>query len=213
MYSGSSKIREWCSSAKIIPVLSIPRLEHAVPLATALAAGGIRVVEITLRSQCAAKAIAQVREQVPELIVAAGTVLDQSDVITAKEHGAHFAFSPGSTLRLMDVAYDVSLPIMPGVATASEAMEWGEYGIDAFKFFPAEQMGGVATLKAFYAPMPKVHFCPTGGVSTANARQYLDLPNVLCVGGSWLVCEQHYANQNWAEVTELAQRAMALLGP
>jgi len=210
MYPGSRQVRDWCNGAKVIPVLTIENIEHAVPLARALAAGGVKVIEITLRTECALAALEKVSEAVPELCVAVGTVRTQGDVYRAKKHKAHFAISPGTTLQLLDAAFDAVLPIMPGVATASEVMQWSEYGVDTFKFFPAEQMGGVATLKAFHPPLPGVCFCPTGGVNESNARAYLDLPNVIGIGGSWLVSAEQLAGEDWDGITKSAARAMAL---
>ena len=209
MIDPSTCVRQWCEGAKVIPVLTIRDINHAVPLAKALAAGGIKVIEITLRTDSALDAIARVRAEVPDLCVAVGTVRTQADLVMSKKAGAHFVVSPGTTRQLLDAAFDAMIPIMPGVASVSEIMQWSEYGMNTFKFFPAESSGGLSALRAFYAPLPDIRFCPTGGIAESQAQAYLALPNVLCVGGSWIVSEQHLADQNWDAITQSAARAMA----
>lgn len=198
-----------CRKAPVIPVLVIEDATHAAPLAEALIAGGLPVLEVTLRTPAALDAIAAM-SAVPGGIVGAGTVLTPDDVRAAQDAGAQFAVSPGATDRLLDACEAAGLPILPGAATASEAMRLLERGYGVQKFFPASAIGGAPALKALGGPLPQVRFCPTGGIDTANAADYLALDNVLCVGGSWVAPRQLVQKGEWAAITGLARQAAAL---
>ena len=194
----------------VIPVMVIERTEDAVPLAQALVAGGIKVLEITLRTPNALDAISAIARQVPDAVLAAGTVTTPEQWDAAARAGARFAVSPGLTPRLLDAAASAPIPLLPGVATASELMTAMDAGFECFKFFPAQQAGGVGMLKAWGGPFASPIFCPTGGISSDNARDYLALPNVACVGGSWLTPTAALQAGDWAAITALAQAASAL---
>ncbi len=198
-----------CRLAPVVPVLVIEDLAIAKALAAALVAGGLPALEITLRTPVALDAIRAMAE-VPGGSVGAGTLLTPADVKAAKAAGATFGVSPGATDRILDACAEHDLPLLPGAATATEVMALLEKGYTVQKFFPAEQSGGAAFLKALASPLPQVRFCPTGGVSTGNAASYLSLPNVLCVGGSWVAPKAALAGGDWAEVTRLARDAAAL---
>lgn len=191
-----------------MPVMVIQNLDDAVPLAKALVAGGIRVLEITLRTAVAMEAIKLISQQVPEAIVGAGTILTPEQLQAAEEAGAVFAISPGLTPTLLAAAVKGNIALIPGIATLSELMQGMEYGLDHFKFFPAEAAGGIPMLKAIAGPIPQVTFCPTGGISPDNYQAYLQLSNVACVGGSWLAPLDAVKAKNWAKVTELAKLAV-----
>lgn len=198
------------TSAPVVPVISIERLSDAVPLARALVAGGLPVLEVTLRTPVALAAIAEIAAQVPEAIVGAGTVLTQTDLANVAAAGARFAISPGATPALYAAARLVDLPWIPAVATASELMAGLEQGHTCFKFFPAESSGGVAALKSFSGPFAAARFCPTGGIDAAKAPAYFALSNVLTVGGSWMLPKVAMESGDWAEITRLAQACVAL---
>ena len=198
-----------CALAPVIPVLVIDDGAQAEGLARALVAGGLPALEVTLRTPAALEAIREMA-RVEGGVVGAGTLLTAADVERAKEAGASFGVSPGATRRLMDACEANDLPLLPGAATPSEAMHLLDRGYSVQKFFPAEGNGGVPVLRAWSAPLPQVHFCPTGGVSLANARDYLALPNVLCVGGSWVAPTGMVRASDWAGITRLAQEAVAL---
>jgi 2-dehydro-3-deoxyphosphogluconate aldolase/(4S)-4-hydroxy-2-oxoglutarate aldolase len=200
-----------CRHAPVIPVLVISEIAHARPLAEALVAGGLPVLEVTLRTPVALEAIAAIAE-VPGGIVGAGTLLTPADVGAARAAGARFGVSPGATDRLLEACIDEDLPLLPGAATATEAMALLERGFTVQKFFPAEAAGGAAALKAIGAPLPMVRFCPTGGVTPANAPSYLGLPNTLCVGGSWVAPASALAAGDWGEIERLAAAAAGLGG-
>ena len=204
------KIAEICALAPVIPVIVIEDLAHAVPLAQALVTGGLRVLEVTLRTPAALDAIRMMVDTAPEAVVGAGTLISPADVTAARAAGARFGVSPGATDRLLDAAVEAELPMLPGVATPSEAMTVAERGVDILKFFPAEQNGGATVLKAWSAPLPHIRFCPTGGVSPTNAEAYLSLPNVVCVGGSWVCPPALMRAGRWNEITSLAREAAAL---
>lgn len=195
--------------APIIPVLVVNDPAHAQPLAAALVAGGLPALEVTLRTPCALEAIAEMAK-VKGGVVGAGTLLTPQDVENAKDAGATFGVSPGATAHLIDACAANELPLLPGAATASEVMFLFEQGFDLMKFFPAEANGGVPVLKAIGAPIPQVSFCPTGGVTIANAPDYLSLPNVVCAGGSWVAPKSAIEAGDWAEVERLATEAAAL---
>ena len=204
--------REMCLIAPVIPVLVIDDLAHARPLAEALVAGGLPMLEVTLRTPCALDAI-RIIAQVPGGIVGAGTLLTPADVAAAKTAGARFGVSPGATPRLLAACEAEGLPTLPGAATASEVMHLMERGYTTAKFFPAGNIGGAPALKSLGAPIPQVSFCPTGGVSMGNAMDYLSLPNVLCVGGSWVAPRALLEAGDWAGVVALAQAAYRLPRP
>jgi 2-dehydro-3-deoxyphosphogluconate aldolase/(4S)-4-hydroxy-2-oxoglutarate aldolase len=194
----------------VIAVLVVERAEDAVPLARALTAGGVRTLEITLRTAAALDAIRAIAEEVEDVLVGAGTVLFPADARAAKAAGAGFAVSPGLTPDLAQAARDHGLPLLPGVATASEIMAGLELGFDRFKFFPAETAGGAAAVKAFAGPFARARFCPTGGITPSNAADYLALGNVACVGGSWLAPAEAVRAGDWARIEALARAAAAL---
>ena len=205
----SLKTREICALAPVIPVLTIDDLSQARPLARALVAGGLPALEVTLRTPVALDAIRAMVE-VPGGVVGAGTLLSPEDVRAAKAAGAQFGVSPGATARLLDACAEHDLPLLAGAATPSEIMALLESGYTAMKFFPAEQSGGAAFLKSIGAPIPQVGFCPTGGISLKNARDYLGLPNILCVGGSWVAPRDAMVRGDWAAITALAAEARSL---
>ncbi len=198
-----------CRLAPVVPVLVIDDLAHAKKLAEALVAGGLPALEVTLRTPVALDAIRAMAE-VPGGRVGAGTLLTPADVKAAKAAGATFGVSPGVTQRLLDACAEYDLPLLPGAATASEVMVLLEMGYTVQKFFPAEQSGGAAFLKSIGSPIPQVKFCPTGGISLKNARDYLSLPNILCVGGSWVAPKDALARGDWGAITTLAAEAAAL---
>ncbi len=207
----SVKAAEICRLAPVVPVLVIDDLAHAAKLAQALVAGGLPALEVTLRTPVALDAIRAMSE-VPGGVVGAGTLLTPADVKAAKAAGALFGVSPGATERLLDACAEYELPLLPGAATASEVMALLEKGYTVQKFFPAEQAGGAAYLKSIGSPIPQVKFCPTGGISLKNARDYLGLSNILCVGGSWVAPKDAMARGDWAAITTLAAEAVALRG-
>jgi 2-dehydro-3-deoxyphosphogluconate aldolase / (4S)-4-hydroxy-2-oxoglutarate aldolase len=190
--------------APVLPVLSIEHLDDAVPLARALVAGGLPVLEVTLRSDVAIAAIAAIRAEVPEALVGAGTVLAPSDLQAVSMAGAAFAISPGASNELYAAAIGASIPWIPGITTASELMHGLSQGHHRFKFFPAEAAGGVHALKAFAGPFPRAKFCPTGGIMAEGARAYLALGNVITVGGSWMVPAEALRTRDWARISALA---------
>lgn len=199
-------------TARIVPVLTIQTVAEAVPLARALVAGGIKTLEITLRTKAGAAAAAAIIAGVPDAIVGLGTVLTARDLALVPELGAHFAFSPGATPALLDEAARTGVMFVPGVATASEYMECAARGFTTVKLFPAAQLGGIGALKALAGPFPDARFCPTGGVTEENARDYLALPNVVAVGGSWLAPAAEVSAGQWDAITSRAQRSLAAVG-
>jgi len=205
----STRAREYCAIAPIVPVLVVDSASHARPLAEALIAGGLPMLEVTLRTPAALDVIREMAA-VKGGIVGAGTVLTLADVEAAKAAGAKFAVSPGATDALLAACEAANLPLLPGAATASEAMRLLERGYDMFKFFPAENIGGAPVLKALGAPLPQIAFCPTGGINPANALSYLALPNVLCAGGSWVAPKPLVQDGKWDEIQALAASASRL---
>ncbi len=197
------------NAGPVMPVIVIQNLDDAVPLAQALVAGGIKVLEITLRTPVALDAIRLIRREVGEAVVGAGTVANAAQLKAVEEAGAVFAISPGITSSLLAAAASGGIALIPGIATLSELMLGMEYGLDHFKFFPAEAAGGIPMLKAIAGPFPQMTFCPTGGISPDNYQAYLQLGNVACVGGSWLAPQDAVKSKNWEKVTELAQQAIA----
>ncbi len=198
------------NDAPVIPVIVISDLAHAVPLARALLAGGIRMLEVTLRTPVALACMEAIARDVPEAVVGAGTVRSAADVQAAAMAGARFAVSPGYTPAVGKACHEAGLPLLPGVATASEIMAAQEDGYTALKFFPALQAGGIPMLKAWQGPFGDVRFCPTGGITGGNAGDFLRLPNVTCVGGSWITPPEVVARGDWAHITELARQAAGL---
>jgi 2-dehydro-3-deoxyphosphogluconate aldolase/(4S)-4-hydroxy-2-oxoglutarate aldolase len=194
----------------VVPVLTIGRLEHAVPLARALAAGGLSVIEVTLRTDVALSALRAIIAEVPEVVAGIGTVLNSDDVHRACDAGAAFLVSPGTSSDLAEAFTDAPIPALPGCSTVSEAMMLMDFGFPVLKFFPAEPSGGVRWLSSVAAPLPNVRFCPTGGIGVDNAASYLALPNVIAVGGSWVAPADAVAAGDFARVTALAQAASRL---
>lgn len=210
MNSSNWKIqpKDVLNAGPVMPVMVIDNLDDAVPLAKALVAGGIKVLEITLRTPIALDAIRLISQEVKGAIVGAGTITTPEQLKAAEDAGAVFAISPGLTPKLLAAAQTGSIALIPGIATLSELMMGMEYGLDHFKFFPAEAAGGIPMLKSIAGPIPGVTFCPTGGISPENYNSYLQLSNVACVGGSWLAPTDVVKSKNWARVTELAKQAI-----
>lgn len=206
----AARIDALLSSAPVLPVLRIDRIEDAIPLARALVDAGLPVLEVTLRSDIALEAIRRIVDAVPGACVGAGTVLDAAQLAAVERAGAAFAISPGATDALYDAADTSALPWIPAVATASEVMRGIDRGHRRFKFFPAEAAGGVGALRAFAGPFAGVRFCPTGGIDAANATGYVRLPNVITVGGSWMVPADALQGHDWARIAGLARQCVAL---
>ena len=196
--------------APVLPVLMIEDVEHAVPLATALRDGGLPVLEVTLRTRAALNAIYRIREEVEGVCVGAGTVLNAHDVKLALAARSEFLVTPGSNAALLDAGIGSGLPFLPGIATATEVLGCMDRGLNAMKFFPAEAMGGLATLKALSAPLADVQFCPTGGITPENARHYLALPAVVTVGGSWIAPLELQRAGDWGGIRQRAEHASQL---
>jgi 2-dehydro-3-deoxyphosphogluconate aldolase/(4S)-4-hydroxy-2-oxoglutarate aldolase len=201
---------EVMQDAPVIPVIVLQDRAHAVPLARALVAGGIRMLEVTLRTPVALACIEAIAREVPDAVIGAGTVRSAADAQAAAMAGARFVVSPGYTRSVGKACHDLGLALLPGVATGSEIMLAQEDGYTALKFFPAMQAGGSAMLKAWSGPFNEVKFCPTGGITSANAGEFLALPNVVCVGGSWLTPAEAVAAGDWARITGLAREAAGL---
>jgi 2-dehydro-3-deoxyphosphogluconate aldolase / (4S)-4-hydroxy-2-oxoglutarate aldolase len=193
------------TATAVVPVIVVDSVDEAVQLGKALVAGGVPVLEVTLRTDAALEAITALRKEVPEAIVGAGTVCSREQYIKAIEAGSQFVISPGMTADLLAVGKEYPVPYLPAVATISDILLGIEYGYDHFKFFPAEVNGGIKALQAFGGPLPDIRFCPTGGIGEKNFRDYLALPNVLCVGGSWIVPKDLVKAQKWDEITALAK--------
>ena len=206
----SKTIKEIMNSSPIVPVMVINNVEHAVPLAKALVKGGITVLEITLRTEAALESITRIKAEVPEAIVGAGTIINIDTLNKAIAAGAEFIVSPGTTDKMIDAAIATGVPLLPGVANPSEAMRLLEKGITEMKFFPAEAAGGIPMLKSIGAPIPQITFCPTGGVSQKNVKDYYNLSNVACVGGSWMCAANLVDAENWDEITRLSAEAIEI---
>ncbi|WP_154470111.1 bifunctional 4-hydroxy-2-oxoglutarate aldolase/2-dehydro-3-deoxy-phosphogluconate aldolase [Helicobacter pylori] len=204
------RIIEVLQISPIIPVVVIENIKDAVPLAQSLIEGGIQIIEVTLRSSCALEAIELIAKNVPKMRVGAGTILNPTQLEQAQNRGAEFLISPGLTIKLLEHAKKKDMPLIPGVSSSSEVMQALELGYNALKFFPAEYCGGVKLLNAFNGPFKGVKFCPTGGISTDNMHSYLNLENVLCVGGSWLTPKNLIQNKEWDKITEICKRSLAL---
>ncbi|MFT2645088.1 bifunctional 4-hydroxy-2-oxoglutarate aldolase/2-dehydro-3-deoxy-phosphogluconate aldolase [Helicobacter pylori] len=204
------KIIEVLQISPIVPVVVIENIKDAVPLAQSLIEGGIPIIEVTLRSSCALEAIELIAKNVPKMRVGAGTILNPTQLEQAQNRGAEFLISPGLTIKLLEYAKKKDMPLIPGVSSSSEVMQALELGYSALKFFPAEYCGGVKLLNAFNGPFKGVKFCPTGGISADNMHSYLNLENVLCVGGSWLTPKNLIQNKEWDKITEICKRSLAL---
>ncbi|MBS3785403.1 MAG: bifunctional 4-hydroxy-2-oxoglutarate aldolase/2-dehydro-3-deoxy-phosphogluconate aldolase [Gammaproteobacteria bacterium] len=202
-------MRALLTKVPVVPVLSITDEKYAVPLAQALVAGGLPVLEITLRTPVALACVEKIVRAVPEAIIGVGTCIQPAQVQAAADAGAQFIVTPGTTDRLIAAAQSAHMPLLPGVTTASEVIRATEAGFSLLKFFPAESAGGVAALKAFSGPFSDVLFCPTGGISRDNARDYLKQNNVICVGGSWFAPAELLKNADWQAVQQLAEVALA----
>ncbi|MDE2378724.1 bifunctional 4-hydroxy-2-oxoglutarate aldolase/2-dehydro-3-deoxy-phosphogluconate aldolase [Bradyrhizobium sp.] len=211
MIARQDKLAALFKAATVIPVLTIERLADAVPLARALVAGGVRTLEVTLRTPVAIEAAKAMMAEVPEAVVGIGTILNPADLARAEALGVAFGISPGATPELLKAAADGALPFAPGIATASELMQALAYGFDLAKFFPAEQAGGIKGLRALAGPFPNVRFCPTGGIGESNAASWLAEPNVLAVGGSWLCPAAEIRAGNWAGMTAMCRRTLKSL--
>ena len=203
-------IRSILALAPVVPVLTIEHIDHAVPLARALAAGGLRVLEVTLRTSAALPAIEAMRKAVPDAVVGVGTLARPGDFVTAGNAGAQFGVSPGLTAEMAAAARASSFPMLPGIMTPTELLAGLGWGYDTFKLFPAQQAGGIGMLKALGAPFPEVVFCPTGGITRATAPDFLALPNVACVGGSWVAPTDKIRAGDWAAIEQLAKDAASL---
>ena len=202
--------RELVDHGPVIPVIVLQQVEHAVPMARALLEGGVKVLEVTLRTSVALRCIEAIAREVPQAIVGAGTIRSAADARAARDAGAVFGVSPGYTAAVGQACADAGLPLLPGVATASEVMAAMADGIHFLKFFPASAAGGVPMLKALQGPFPEIRFCPTGGITAETAPQYLALPHVPVCGGSWLTPADAMAQGDWARLTRLAREASAL---
>ncbi len=212
MSGADPRVRAVLKLAPVIPVYTPESVDEAVHVAQALFNGGLPVIEVTLRTAVAMEAIQAMVEAVPDAVVGAGTVLTAAQMERVKAVGGRFAVAPGATDRLYAAARDTDLPFLPGVATSSELMAGLEHGLDTFKFFPAVQAGGTAMLSAWNGPFGDVRFCPTGGISAQTARDFLHLPNVLCVGGSWLTTRALLQARDWAGIEDLARASASLVG-
>ncbi|CRH29664.1 KHG/KDPG aldolase [Pantoea ananatis] len=215
-YPSGDVMKNWKTSAEqilktgpVVPVIVVNKLEHAVPMAQALVAGGVKVLEVTLRTPVAMDALRAIIKNVTDAIVGAGTVLNTQQLQEVTQAGAQFVISPGITESLLKAAVEGPIPLIPGISTVSELMTGMDYGLREFKFFPAEANGGVKALQAIGGPFPQVRFCPTGGISPTNYRDYLALKSVLCIGGSWLVPNDALEAGDWQRITQLARDAVA----
>lgn len=204
-------INEIVKVAPVIPVMVVERIEDAVPLARALYNGGLKVLEITLRTPCALDAITAMVESLPDdAVIGAGTIITPADLEKAVKAGSTFLVSPGTTPALIEAAKNSSVPLLPGVATPTEAMNLFVQGFTHLKFFPAEAAGGVPMMKSIGGPLPQITFCPTGGIDLAKAPSYLALPNVACVGGTWMAPKELMQAGRWDEIERLAREAASL---
>ena len=210
MTDKTAKLLSTLKLQPVVPVLIVDDAKSAVPLARALVAGGLKAIEITLRTPAALEAIRAVADEVEGAVAGAGTILDARQYEEAVKAGSQFIVSPGTTRDLLKAAADSDIPLLPGAATASEVMSLRAEGYTVLKFFPAEQAGGAAYLKSLSSPLAGVSFCPTGGISLKNAMDYLSLPNVVCVGGSWVAPKDLVAAGDWDGITKLAAEAFRL---
>jgi 2-dehydro-3-deoxyphosphogluconate aldolase/(4S)-4-hydroxy-2-oxoglutarate aldolase len=196
------------AECRVLPVVTARDVEATIELTRALVKGGMRAVEITLRTQAALDCIRAVKAEVPEALVAAGTIATPADLANAMDAGADFFVSPGSTSTLLAAAAEAQVSFLPGIATASELMQAMDHGFNHFKLFPAVAAGGITLLKSLAGPFPEAQFCPTGGLNRQNFRDFLALPNVLCCGGSWMVADDLVAGAHWQQIEDLAREAM-----
>ena len=208
-----SRIEDFMALAPVVPVVTIHDVADAVPLARALTAGGLLTIEVTLRTPVALEAIATIAREAPEVVVGAGTVANPADLEAAAKAGARFAISPGATAALLEAGKTSAIPYLPAIATPSELMEGLAAGYAAFKLFPAEASGGIAMLRSLGGPFPQVKFCPTGGISLETAPGYLALPNVACVGGSWMIPDKLVKAKDWAAIEAGARATVEALRP
>jgi 2-dehydro-3-deoxyphosphogluconate aldolase / (4S)-4-hydroxy-2-oxoglutarate aldolase len=206
----NSTIDNFLRASPVVPVVVIDNIEHAVPLANALLEGGISVIEVTLRSDAALKSIERIAREVPQIKIAVGTVTRPGHLQMARDAGAKIAISPGLTERLLVAAQSSQIPLLPGIATASELMMGMEAGLHQFKLFPASVINGIELAKALYGPFPEARFCPTGGISLETAPNYLAVPNILCVGISSIASREDIQNQQWQLITSKAEKAVKL---
>ena len=204
------QIKDILNAGPVIPVIVLQELSHAVPLARAFVAGGVRVLEVTMRTPIALDAVRAIREAVPQAIVGAGTVTSAKELQASIDAGAQFAVSPGSSMWLLDAVKDFGLPFLPGAMTPSEVLIARESGFKELKLFPAQEAGGAALLRARGAVFSDVRFCPTGGITPSNAREYLSLPNVACIGGSWMAPKVLIENGDWGAIEQLARDSLTL---
>lgn len=211
MPQDAAALRQMLSLAPVIPVIVLDDLEAARPLAEALVAGGLPVLEVTLRTPHALQII-EIMAKVPGAVVGSGTVRSPLQMGHSVDAGCQFMVSPGASPRLLEAAEEHAIPLLPGIGTPTEAMTASEHGYSFLKFFPAEALGGVKVLKAYASPLPDITFCPTGGIDMQKAREYLALPNVICVGGSWIMPADAIANKDWKRIEALAREAAALKG-
>ncbi len=206
----TDSVLELMRVSPVIPVIVVNKLEEAIPLASALVAGGLRVLEVTLRTEYGIEAINKIAAGVPGAIVGAGTVTREDDVGAVVGAGAQFMVSPGFTPKLIESALKEDIKLLPGVSTPSEVMRLREYGLTQMKFFPAEASGGIPMLKSIYGPLADITFCPTGGININSAKNYLSLANVACVGGSWMLPNNEIESKNWGRIEQLAHEAASL---
>ncbi|MEX6508382.1 bifunctional 4-hydroxy-2-oxoglutarate aldolase/2-dehydro-3-deoxy-phosphogluconate aldolase [Jiella sp. M17.18] len=210
MAQNKTRLLEILKGQPVVPVVAVETAEEGVQLARALAAGGLRSIEVTLRTPAALEAIAAICDEVPEAICGAGTILTPKQFEAVERIGVQYVVSPGATMELLDAAKDSDVPFLPGAATPSEMMAMMQEGYEVLKFFPAEQVGGAKLLKSIAPVFPALRFCPTGGISMDNVGSYFALPNVVCVGGSWVAPKDMVASGDWAGITQLAKEASAL---
>lgn len=203
-------IEKILASAPVVPVVVIEKLEDAAPLARALYNGGLKALEITLRTPIAAQAVKLMKQEVPEAFVGTGTVVDKQTFQASVDAGADFMVSPGVSDELISLAKESTIPFLPGAATASEVMQLASHGFKYLKFFPAEAAGGAPMLKSIGGPLPHITFCPTGGITLESASKYLSLDNVICVGGTWMLDKELIANKDWQAIEALARQASEL---
>jgi 2-dehydro-3-deoxyphosphogluconate aldolase/(4S)-4-hydroxy-2-oxoglutarate aldolase len=204
-----SQLREMLRLSRVLPVVVVDSEQQALDLGRVLLQAGMTAIEVTLRTPAALAALRSLKTELPDLTVAAGTIRSTVDLEAVAEAGADFAVSPGFTARLSDCARDLGMPFLPGVSTASEVMQGAEAGHQCFKLFPAEAVGGIRLLKSLAAPLAGIEFCPTGGIGPDNFRHYLALPNVLCIGGSWMVAPDLIRQGNWERIAVLARASLA----
>jgi len=205
--------KEIFAMGPIVPVLVIKNVEDALPIARALLAAGIKVLEVTLRTPAALDVIRIIADELPEACIGAGTVTNREMLQRCQEAGAKFAISPGLTKDLLQAGNEGNIALIPGISSISEMMDGIDYGYDHLKFFPAEASGGVKAIQSIGGPFPDIRFCPTGGINLSNVSNYLALPNVACCGGSWLVTDEIIKNKDWSKITELAEQALMHVKP